>query len=325
MNILLGNNTLSILAGSETWTMTLATELKRLGHNVTAFSPELGFIATKLEGIGVKCVNEISGGNMSAFSPVFEEPENNFDVIICSHYEITKYLHSRLPNVPIIAVVHGIIHKGENGEIWPEHPVTEFKVDQYISVSEEVRDILNKEYGIESKIIRNFFDLDKFKKEGSIPPAPKTFLINSNYSGVNDDITNIAKEIAIHYGGQLIGIGVNYQPTFEVDEIMAGVDVVFGMGRSVLEGVCMGKLGIVHGRWGTGGIINPDSAESLREVNFSGRRSPGLSSPEQLIAEIDKNFNQATIDKMREYMEKEHNVKVAAQKFIEIAQDLIKK
>lgn len=325
MNILLGNNTLSILAGSETWTKTLGEELVRQGHRVTAFSPILGYIATQMEGGGIKCVSDIGDENSTTkFSPIFEESNASFDVIICNHYEITKYLHNKFPNVPIIATVHGILHGNkETGEIWPEHPVTEFKVDQYIAVSEEVQNLIKNEYGIESKIIRNFFDLDKFKKDGKISQSPKLFLVNSNYFGVDDQITKVIKAVSNHYGGQLIGVGANFEVTAEINEVLKDVDVVFGVGRSVLEGVCMGKIGVVHGRWGTGGVINPTNVKTLREVNFSGRGSAGIASPEQIIAEIDASFNQKTVNAMHTYMKREHNVVLAAKEYIKIAEGLI--
>jgi len=328
MKILMGNNTLSLLAGSEMWILTLAKELKRLGHSVTCYSTDLGLIATKLEADGIHCVKEVGeSGSIKPFNPFFEEDQNgDFDVIICNHYEITKYLHSQFPTIPIIATVHGIIHKGENGEIYPEHPITEFKVDQYVAVSEEVQDLLSKEYNIDSVIIRNFFDLQKFNSDKKIKEKPEMILVNSNYWGVQDDINKTIKEVADHYGAKFIGIGANFAPTYEVEEVMKDVDIVFGMGRSVLEGVCMRCLGVVHGRWGTGGILAPDTVNDIRATNFSGRNSGGnLLSSQALIAEIDKYFNQKNIDAMHSYMKKRHNVEVAAKQFIKIAEGLIKK
>lgn len=330
MKILLGNNTLDWLAGSELWTLTLAAELKRLGHEVTAYSPQLGFIATKLEALGVRCIKEITGeSGIKPFSPILEEPQSGFDIVICAHYEITKYIKSRLPNVPIIAVVHGIIHKNpETGEIFPEHPVTEFKVDQYLAVSEEVQDLLLQVYGIQAKLLRNFFDLDRFKKEGKLPAAPKTILVNSNYWGVDDEINKIIKEVADYYNAKFIGIGANFASTFEVESVIKDADIVFGMGRSVLEGVCMGKIGVVHGRWGTGGVITPKSYPELIKTNFSGRKwqsNNTLLPAAAIIEQIDAAWDQKSVNAMHEIIKKEHNVKVAAKWLIELAEDLIKK
>lgn len=330
MKILMGNNTLDWLAGSEMWTLTLAAELKKMGHEVTAYSPQLGFIATKLEAMGVRCVKEISTADgVKPFNPILEEPQSNFDIVICAHNEITKYIKSRLPNVPIIAVVHGIIHKNpDTGEIYPEHPVTEFKVDQYLAVSEEVQDLLLQVYGIQAKLLRNFFDLERFKKVGKLPAKPKTILVNSNYWGVDDEINKIIKEVADHYDAKFIGIGANFASTFEVEDVMKDVDIVFGMGRSVLEGVCMGKIGVVHGRWGTGGVITPENHEELARTNFSGRKWQSgntLLPSATIIEQIDAAWNQKSVNAMHEIMKKEHNVKVAAKWLIDLAEEIIAK
>jgi glycosyltransferase involved in cell wall biosynthesis len=327
MKILLANNSLNYLAGSETWTLTLATQLVKMGHDVTAYSPDLGLIATKLEAIGVKCVKELTSENgVKAFDYVLDENKSGFDVVICAHYHITHYIHSMLPNTPIIAVVHGIIHKNEQtGEIYPEHPVTEFKVDQYVSVSEEVQGILKQTHNIDSVIIRNFIDLDRFKKF-KINSSPKKFLVNSNYWGVEDEINKIIKEVSVHYGAELFGIGINFASTFEVEEIIKDVDVVIGMGRSVLEGLAMGKLGICHGRWGTGGVINPENITQIREFNFSGRNSKSiLSTPQELIEQIDRYYTQKNVDEVYKIIKKDHNAKIAAEQLIEIAKGLVKK
>jgi len=309
--------------------LTLATELVKLGHEVTAYSQDLGLVATKLEGLGVKCVKDMTGDNngIKPFSPIFEEKEGTFDVVICAHHEITKFLHSKFPDVPMIAVVHGIMHKHpETGEMFPEHPVTEFKVDQYIAVSEEVQDLLLEVYGIQSKLLRNFFDLDRFKKVGKLPKKPKTILVNSNYWGADDDINKIIKEVADHYDAKFMGIGANFAPTFEVDQVIKDADIVFGMGRSVLEGVCMGKIGVIHGRWGTGGAITPENYKNLVRTNCSGRgwkSNNNLASSQEIIAQIDAAWNQKTVDAMHKIMKENHNVKVAAAELIKIAEGLI--
>lgn len=333
MRILIGNATLSLLAGSETFILTLATELKRLGHEVTAYSTDLGLIAAKLEAIGVRCVNELVGDNSTQarpFSPILEEAEGQFDVAICSHYEITRTIRKKFANLPIIAICHGILHSNpQTGEIWPEHPVTDMRVEQYIAVSEEVQRLLKTSYGIDSMIIRNFFDLEKFKPEGNLPEKPRSILVSSNYWGVDSDINKIIKEVADHYGARFMGIGANFVTTSETDEVMKEADIVFGMGRSVLEGFCAGKIAVVHGRWGTGGVITPESYETLKLTNFSGRpfeegAMNELLPAEEIIKQIDAAWNQKTIDDNQEIAKLKNNVQVSVQAFLGAAERLIK-
>jgi len=333
MKILLGNNSFSYLAGSETYMLTLATELRRLGHEVTAYSPLLGLIATKLEAIGVRCINELEGDNPTQarpFSPILQESEGQFDVAICAHYEITRTIRKKFANIPIIAICHGILHSHpETGEIFPEHPVTDMKVDQYISVSEEIQSMLKNKYGIESIVMRNLFDLEKFAPSGALPEKPKSILINSNYWGVDDEINQIIKDVAKHYGARLMAVGANFVPASEVHEILKEADIVFGMGRSVMEGFCAGKIAVVHGRWGTGGVITPESYETLKKTNFSGRSIEegiinNLLPAEEIIKQIDAAWKPEIVSANIELAKQNHDVKVIAAQFLDIANKLIK-
>lgn len=340
MKILIFNNTLALLAGSETYTLTLATELKRLGHDVTSYSPHLGLIATKLEALGIKCVSELVGENKAQirpFNPILEEEEGKFDIAIGAHYDRTKEVREKFPNLPIIAICHGILHGNkETGEIYPEHPVTNIKNIQYVAVSEEIQDLLKLEYGIESMLIRNFFDLEKFKPSEAPIEKIKTIMVSSNYWGVESPINQVIKEVADHYQARFIGVGANFVTTSETHEVMKDADVVFGMGRSVMEGFCMGKIAVVHGRWGTGGVITPESYEELKKTNFSGRKYYPETIAEPLVQpllsseEIINQINAALLStehfsKTQEIAKMKHNVRISVQAFLGAAERLIKK
>ena len=314
LEICVGNNTLATFAGSELWTYTLAAELQRTGHRVTAFSPDLGAVASKLEMIGARCTAD-----------VHTLPEN-CDVIICNHHDITSALHRRLPHVPIIAVVHGISHSDpQTGQMLPEHPVIDFEVDQYVAVSEEVQTLLRDSYNIASVVVRNFFDLRRFTwTPASTEGAPRNILINCNYSRPQDEHVRVIREVAAHFGAQLRTIGANFQEVgWAVEEAISGSDVVVGMGRSVLEGFCMGKLALVHGRWGTGGVVTEQTYDVLKLTNFSGRNSNGrCASADEIVGLIDEAIGHRQADWQRRSVEQHHDVREAAATLVRRAEEL---
>lgn len=328
LKILLGNNTLSLLAGSETWTYSLAVELKKLGHSVACFSPELGIIANHLQDEGIPCFSEINKGAISRFSFVLEEVvDHNYDVIIANHNHIVEYLRACFPKTPIISTIHGILHKDENGNILPEHPALESGVNEFVAVSEEVQEILKSEYNIESTLIRNGFDIKKYNSLRPVSSGtPKNFLINSNYLSRHDPVTESIRQAAVHYGATLSAIGINFVETADTTKAINDADVVFGMGRSVLEGVAAGRLGIVYGRWGMGGPITPGTVEQLRYYNFSGRNSGqelyGTVTPEDIIKMVDEFYTQSIFDWSKDYIAKEHNMVFVAEKYVQIAREL---
>lgn len=323
LNILLGNNTLSILAGSETWTYTLALQLKAMGHKVSCFSPELGTISEELIKVGIPCYDDLTTSKIKRFSFVLEEEKDmNFDVIISNHNHIVKYLRSQYPTTPIISTIHGIIHLFE-GKMAPEHPALDSGVNQFVAVSEEVQEKLLQDYGIQSIVIRQPLDT---KKLGALRPArekPEQFLINTNYAGKDDPEIVVIKEVAKHFGAKVAAVGMNFVPQFDLSKAIEESDIVFGMGRSVLEGVAAGRLGIVQGRWGTGGTICENNIDKIRRQNFSGRNSEGkFMTTEEMISEIETHYSPENLEWSRIYCAQNHNIILIAEEYVRIAREL---
>lgn len=329
LNILLGNNTLSLLAGSETHTLTLAMQLKEMGHRVSCFSPELGIIAEKLVEAGIPCYSGVLGSGIKPFSYVLEEKvDHKYDVIIANHFHIVEALREQFPKTPIISTIHGILHfmddAAGNKVQAPEHPSLHAGVSQFVAVSEEVQKKLKDDYNIDSVIIRNFIDFKKFwKLRPATENKPKQFFVNTNYAGPHDQEVNVIREVAKHYSARLAAVGVNFSQSIDVTKAIEESDVVFGMGRSVLEGVAAGRLGIVHGRWGTGGVICEPNIDALRSCNFSGRNSGGASaSAQEIIAMIEQYYHPQFLSWGKEYIARDHNAAFAAEEYVRLAREL---
>lgn len=327
LRILIGNNTLELLAGSETWTRTLALSLKTSGHHVECFSSLHGHISDELESHEIICHKEFRNHHR-----LWRQIANRkrYDVIIANHFHIVNELRNAFPWTPIISTVHGIIHKmkDEQGieKMAPEHPAIHADVDQFVGVSEEIRDILKQDFDIDALIIRNFFDLNYLKTTKAISPTPKRFLFSSNYNKSLSPEVDIIRQVVKHYGAELINIGYHHSKVSDVREVIEGVDVVVGLGRTVMEGVAMGRIGLVHGHWGTGGVICKQNFESLRQCNFSGRNSKGrFMTPEEIIAEIDRNYTVENTQWGMDYVRREHNASEAAERHVQLARQLIEK
>lgn len=331
LKILLGNNTLSLLAGSETWVKTLALQLKKMGHTIEGFSPDLGFVADELKARDIPCLNDILTSGMKPFSFRLQEQHNfDYDLIIANHFLIVEFLRKQFPKTPIISTIHGILHTMRDKNLKkdipaPEHPALTASVDQFVAVSEEVQQKLKDDYDIDAMLVRNFLDCDHYTVIRPVTLGkPKVFMVNTNYATADDPEIQLIKEVAKHYDARVIAVGQNFAPTVDVLPVIEEADVIFGMGRSVLEGVCAGRLGIVHGRWGTGGAICPEKIDELRRQNFSGRNSEGrLATVEELIVMIDANYTQENLEWGKQYIRREHNVTFAADVFIQTARMLL--
>jgi len=325
MRILLANNTLSQLAGSETWTCTLALQLKKLGHEVECFSPQLGAISDHLARQEIGCRDRFGKWTRS-FSKIFSNWK--YDVIIANHHHIVQGLRRWFPWTPILSTVHGIIHRQKHPDgverPAPEHPAIDSKVGRFVAVSEEVRDVLKRDFDIDAVIVRNFFDLESLKPAGGISERPKRILFNSNYNNPSSPEVEIIREVAAHYAAEFVPVGLNHTKVLDIRQSIDSADIVVGIGRSVLEGVAMGRLGLVHGHWGTGGVVSPQTVETLRQCNFSGRNARGrLMAPAEIVALIDRCYNPDVMGWGMDYVRKEHNVADAANRYVQLALELI--
>lgn len=296
-----------------------------MGHSVSCYAPELGIIADKLQKEGIMCYQDVATDLVKSFSFVLEEKvDHDYDVIIANHNHVVEYLRNNFPKTPIISTIHGIIHTDDKGNIAPEHPALNSGVNQFVAVSEEIQGILKEKYQIDSVVIRNFFDISRFENIKAPNPTPKQFLINTNYMGKDDPAIQAIRDASKILDAKVIAIGMNFTQAVDITKALEDADVVFGMGRSVLEGVAAGRLGIVHGRWGTGGAINDANIELLRHYNFSGRDAPNgeTSDATELASIIMANYNSSVLEWGKKYMKREHNVLVAAEEYIRLAREL---
>lgn len=133
MKILITNNALDRLAGTETFVYTIAKELQDRGHEVRCYSPTLGEIAEKIRELGI---------------PVSDKIKHIPDVIHGHHFEPTTEAYERT-KAPVVFIKHGHIYEQE---AIPNIPIKKLFV-----VSEELKEMVGGE------ILRNPIDLERFK------------------------------------------------------------------------------------------------------------------------------------------------------------------
>lgn len=95
MKILILNHTLKHYAGTETFTYALACELKRLGHEVICFSPQLGQLTDRLRQAEIAVTNDLAA-----------LPED-VDVIHAHHRYESLLAFARFPDKPMVSFVTG--------------------------------------------------------------------------------------------------------------------------------------------------------------------------------------------------------------------------
>ena len=306
MKILMVNHTLKHYAGSETFTYTLACELKRLGHEVTCFSPRLGQLADRLREANIPVTD-----NMAALP-------DDVDVIHAHHRHESLLAFARFPNKPMILVCHGVLP-------WQEQPArSRLNVHHYVAVSEEVRAHLVRRHRIDAgkiSIIWNGIDLERFVSRRPIASRPRRALVVSNY--MPDPVRFLIDracgrlDIAVSHAGKAASI-------WAVDEEVNRADLVFALGRSALEALACKRAVIVLDYNGGDGLVTPENFHLLRLRNFSGRTFRHRYTEEDLLAEIGR-YDPSTTEPIYEMVRRDHDVRQTARRFLALYDDAIRR
>lgn len=278
MKILLTNNTLQNLAGSETWVKTMIQSLEELGH-------QCGACVASGEDL-------LIGKTIDLF---------DLDLAIINHntcLDRLKYLKCKK-----IFTSHGVIPD-------LEQPVE--GADIYVSVSEEVQENL-KSKGFESVVIRNPIDCDKFKSIRPINKEIKKVLFSSNYQGY---ARNVIIQTCQELGIELEIIGGQNRVSDIVSKINEA-DLVIGLGRTAYEAMACERNVIIFDYNGADGFATPESLLEFRKNNCSGRRYKKQFTVEDLKNEF-KKYSQYNGKRLREYILENNNAKKIVKQYLEL-------
>lgn len=308
MRILLCNNTLSLLAGSETATYSMAVELKRLGHEVSAFSFHLGAVSDKMKEKGIEVMDDLEG------------KRDAFDVVFANHFDPTCYIKAKCPNTPIVFTVHGIIGGPEEPPLF---------CDAFVAVSEEVQAHVKKQWMLESTIIRNAVDLERFKEVKPRDPEIKNVLISSSYYGQNSEVFKAIFDACAVMNATVHATGKDFKWVWGIEEIYNNVDLVITLGRGCLEAMACNRPAIVIGHWGknqelsSDGIITDKSIKEIRKSNFSSRAIRNEIGTKEIVDLIDAVKKHGKDYNYRQLVEKDHDIKASVSQYLAIAAKIL--
>jgi GT2 family glycosyltransferase/MoaA/NifB/PqqE/SkfB family radical SAM enzyme/Flp pilus assembly protein TadD/glycosyltransferase involved in cell wall biosynthesis len=272
MNVLLTNHHLTDFTGSEVFTFTIADFLKRKGHRVTVLSKYVdNSLRRYFDRIGVAIVHDIS-----ALSG------ETFDVAHIHHNVMAMEVRRHFTDLPLVFLSHGVIPFLE------QNPPIDIGVSLHLAVSEEVHENLIR-HGVDEnrvKIFRNIVDSDKFSPRTSLSARPARALILSNKLDLATERTIREAcdrlDIVTTFAGMRFGVvNQDYLP-----DMINQADIVFTLGRGVIETMMCGRVPIVLDHRGGDGMVTPDNVEHYMKRNFSGRTHRRMYRTDELMLEI---------------------------------------
>ena len=250
--ILLTNTFMRSWTGSELYIRDVALELIRRGHKPVVYSPRTGRLA---EALRQKSIWVVSDLDQLGVQP---------DLIHGQHHLETMTALARFPDVPAVYFSHGWL-------AWEEKPPRHPRILKYVAVSDTGYDCLVYECGIpagEIEVILNSVDLERFQPRPPLPPSPGRALVFHNKVATSN-ILEVIREACSRRGVKLDVIGSwSGKPTEHPETLLGKYDIIFGLGRSALEGMATGAAVICCGPEGAGEMVTTQNFDRLRRQNF---------------------------------------------------------
>ena len=331
MNILIGQNHLYSVGGTETFTYALIEDLKKRKevNEICVIVPHrnrLGVMSDKIkEDFGIQ-VNQIPARFMHE-NIYGKEGRAQFDLCIISHNTTMESLLDSNLNFNednVYQVCHGtipdleqpFIPKSDKDYLSRKLPNGKTNVKD-IAISQEIKEYLKEKYNLDSKVIHNGIDCEKFKSN-NISELPSSVLSLSQ----NDKFNDLLKEICDETDLDLVCLNKHTNPELDVEKVMKKSDIVISLGRGAYEGMSCSKFIVIADDRGyqTGlgdGAINKDNIDFFLKYNCSGRAMKILPTKEFIEEEILK-YNIQDCKDNREYALENFNIKKQTDKYLNL-------
>lgn len=254
LHILLTNHHLMSYHGSENFTFTIADFLRRKGHQVTVYSAYVGKLKSDFERLGIRVVSDLR-----------LLKDQDFDLAHVHHSINACEIRFYFPHLPIVLLCHGIIFL-ENP------PPVDLNISQYLATSERVRDCMAaKGVPLEKILIfRNMVDSEKFYPYSQINLSPRRAVILSNK--IDSKSENVIRQACKSLRIKSVFLGERFRRIEykQIPLLLNQADIVFSLGRGVIEAMLCGRIPVVFDFEGGDGIVTPASIMQNMRCNFSG-------------------------------------------------------
>jgi hypothetical protein len=258
-----------LLGGSETYAVTVAEQLERLGHPVELFAGEASEQGRELA--------VARGLKLTTGDPTILADRDDFDAVIAQDAASAYVLASRR-EAPQVFVAHGLASF--------EHPPQGLRpVPPVVALNDRIgKHAASFACGPEVVRMCQPIDLQRFKPQGPSRAEARRVLVFSNY--LEDDRMAMLEQACGDLGLELTTMGIQANASVTPQDVIAQADIVVGYGRSVLEGMVMGKAAYVWDRAGGDGWVTPETYPEIEADGFSGAATDALIDIERLRADF---------------------------------------
>ena len=253
MRIVIATQSLAGLGGSESYAITVADQLQRLGHGVWLFALDLGRSSEAAIALGLPVTDSSSA------------LPDDIDALIVQDGAVACTLAARYPLTPQLFVAHSDIF---DLQLPPQvEGLLAAVVTLYERVDKRIRAMALQIPVIQ---LRQPIDVERFKPLSPIRGLPRVALALSYY--INDTRLDLLTEACAKAGIELRTNSIRgEQPTTTPELVYNEADIVFGKARVVLEAMACGRAAYVFDHNGSDGWVTAENAARLAADNFGGQ------------------------------------------------------
>ncbi|HYQ77566.1 MAG TPA: hypothetical protein VEP91_00465 [Solirubrobacterales bacterium] len=296
MRLILASNHLG-LGGSESYLLTVAEQLERLGHDTTLYARELGAGADLARSRGFRVVEE---GRLP----------DDCDAALVQDAGVSLDLAARYQGARQVFIAHS-----ETLDLQLP-PQLEGLVSAVVALNDRVAERL-RALAIPAPVmrLRQPIDTERFVPGAPLPERPRRALLLSN-NAVADRLAML-KFACAAAGMELVRVGGEAGQTSDPRNQLVEADVVIGYGRSILEAMACGRAAYVYDRNGSDGWVTADSYGEIEAGGFAGRSGWMIADRRTLEADLAR-FDPAMGPVNHDLVIVHHRANVHAQELVEL-------
>ncbi len=292
MRILVSNNRLEKVGGTENYLYTLAEELVRKGHKVEYFTRHKGEISRKLEDdLGVKFMSH-----------------KKYDLVLANHRTTVKRLFSKAYT---IQTCHGVLPHLEQPSI---------TADAWVGISQRIQQHLAHK-GFPSTVIWNGINCRRFCPKKPLSPKLTKVLSLCHSDAANEFIESCCRKAGVQFSK----LNKYTDNVWNVEDTINEADLVVGIGRSLYDAMACGRCVISYDfrkymKTGGGvGYLNASNIEKNMYHNCIGDVNTRIEFTEDSFLEELKKYNPADGEWARKFALEHLNIEKAAEAYLALA------
>ena len=275
--------------------MTVAHELRRLGHEPVVTAQELGAMADLAQQRGIVVARNPS------------ELPRTCDAVFAQDAIMAGTLAERYPETRLVAFAHSDLFDHQLPVLLPN--VVSAVVVASDRVAARVRAL---PFGAPIVRLRHPINTEHFVPRGPIRERPQRALILSNY--LQGDRRRALTEAWEAAGVECVQVGAPAGAELDVVPAIGEADIVVAKARAALEGMSCGRAVYVFDEFGGDGWVTPDNYADLEADNFAGQVSAAPSDLTRDLAGYRRDMGWTNRDLIRRH----HSARRHAAKLVDV-------